>query len=135
MNERRKDALDATAAKNATDACNMAMNTFTLDAMGASCPEAGGTRAKQNRFDVIGRLSRHLAGLSPAQRNDFQWWKETWDDAMISEHRANWAATLAGWVQHVLDSGALHPNVFSICVYNEANRVLHKSKALVLPGS
>ena len=92
-------------------------------------------RQQHNRIEVLDRCSCHLAGLSPAQRNDFQWWKETWDDAMISEHRANWAATFAGWVQHLFDSGALHPNAFSKFMYNETNRVLHESKALVLPGS
>ena len=88
-----------------------------------------------NRFDVLDRLSRHLAGLSPAQRNDFQWWKETCDDAMFSEHRANWAATFAGWVQNVLDASALHPNACSMFMYNETNRLLHESKSLILPGN
>ena len=62
INQRKKDALDETAAKDAaaadllntkraiqdvdsTRACKMAVTNFTLDAMGAGCPQAGGAKA------------------------------------------------------------------------------------------
>ena len=68
-------------------------------------------RANKNSFEVLDRLSRHAAGLSDAQKNDFQWWKEAWDGAMVTTHGVNWADMLAGWVQNLL--GATESNAFS----------------------
>ena len=86
----------------------------------------------KNRFEVLDRLSRHQAGLSDAQKNDFQWWKEAWDEAMVTQHGANWADTFAGWVQNLLN--ATGSNAFSKFMYDETVRVLHDSKALAVPG-
>ena len=86
----------------------------------------------KNRFEVLDRLSRHKAGLSPAQKNDFAWWKEAWDEAMVTEHRANWAETFAGWVQKVMEAKAT--NAFSHFMYDETCRVFHEKAALAVPG-
>ena len=79
------------------------------------------------------RLSRLHAGLSDEQRNDFAWWKDAWDEAMVKLHGANWAATFAGWVTNILDS--TDPTAFTNFVYKETVRVLRASTALVVPGA
>ena len=114
-------------------ACRHAIKTFTLDALGAESSTAGGVKARKNRFEVLDRLSRLKAGLSAGQKNDWPWFKESWDAAMVAEHRSNWASVFAGWVQSVLeDEGS---TAFSLFVYNETCRVFHASAALHVPGS
>ena len=66
-------------------------------------------------------------------KNDFTWWKDAWDEAMVAEHGANWANTFAGWMQTVLDSTS--SNAFSKFMYDESVRVLKDNKALAVPGA
>ena len=68
-----------------------------------------------------------VIAFSPAQRNDWPWFKDAWDEAMVAEHRTNWAAVFSGWVQHVLDDE--RSNAFSTFVFNETCRVLSGSAA------
>ena len=82
---------------------------------------------------MLSRLARHKVGLSSAQKNDFAWWKETWDEKMVTEYGKDWAETFAGWMQSILDSEA--SNAFSQFMYNETCRVLHESTALAVPGA
>ena len=114
-------------------ACRHAIKTFTLDALGAESSNAGGVKARKNRFEVLDRLSRLKAGLSAGQKNDWPWFKESWDAAMVAEHRSNWASVFAGWVQNVLEDE--RSTAFSLFVYNETCRVFHASAALHVPGS
>ena len=87
---------------------------------------------ERKRLEVLDRLSRHKAGLSPAQKNDFPWWKEAWGEAMVTEHRGEWATRFASWVQNILDSK--DSNAFSKFMCDETCRVFHDSKALAIPG-
>ena len=73
------------------------------------------------------------AKLSPSQRNDFEWFKHTWDDAMVAEHKAQWAETFAHWMQDIVNS--TEGNAFSVFMHNETNRVLRDKKALAVPGN
>ena len=115
MKQRRADALKCIADRDAAVAetnrtrrklqelesarvCKHACKTFTLECLGAGTNNAGGPKAKKNRFEVLDRLSRLRQGLSDAQKNDFPWWKEAWDAAMVAEHGAVWAATFGSWV-------------------------------------
>ena len=109
------------------------MKTFAVETLRAGDSKAGGTRARKNRFEVLDRLSHHGAGLSPSKRNDFEWWKHVWDDAMVGEHKANWSETFASWMQDVLNSS--ESNAFLTFMHKETNRVLRDSGALVVPGS
>ena len=84
-------------------ACRHAIKTFTLDALGEGNDSAGGLKARKNRFEVLDRLARNGAGLSAGQKNDWPWFKETWDKEMVSHHAANWASVLSGWMQNVLN--------------------------------
>ena len=95
--------------------------------------QAIGARAQKARFEVLDRLVHFGVGLSPQQRNDWPWFKEAWDEAMVAEHGGNWASVFSGWVQHVLDDE--RRNAFSEFVYNETCRVLAGNAALQVPGS
>jgi len=149
MNRRRHDAASAIAERKAAvaelnrtkrkiqelesaRACKHAVNTFTLDALCAGIANAGGAKCKTNRCEVLDRLSRLGSGLSDGQKNDFPWWKDAWDEAMVTAHGANWAATFAGWVQTLLD--ATTSNAFSKFMHDETVRVLHDCMALAVPG-
>ena len=66
------------------------------------------------------------------KKNDFAWWKEAWDEAMVTEHGASWADTFAGWVQIILD--CVGSNAFSKFTCDETVRVLQDNKALAVPG-
>ena len=89
----------------------------------------------KDRFDVLDRLAGGTicAKLSPSQRNDFEWFKHTWDDAMVAEHKAQWAETFAHWMQDIVNS--TEGNAFSVFMHNETNRVLRDKKALAVPGN
>ena len=83
---------------------------------------------------MLDRLARLGADRSPSQRNDFEWWKRAWDDAMVEEHKGKWAETFAGWMQDVINSSKT--NAFSTLVHNETNRVLRDrfKKVMAVPG-
>ena len=80
------------------------------------------------------RVARHGAGLSAAQQNDFDWWKKAWDDAMVEQHKGQWAETFATWMEHVISSS--ETNAFSQFMHTETNRVLRHlfPKVLAVPG-
>jgi len=109
-----------------------AVKTFTVDALGAGSPNAGGAKAKKNRYDVLDRLARLKAGLSAGQKNDWPWFKEAWDTEMVTQHGANWAALFSAWVQNVLEDK--RSNAFSVFVHSETCRVFHGTAALHVPG-
>ena len=103
-----------------------------MEALGAGSPNAGGAKAKQNRFDVLDRLARIKVGLSACQKNDWPWLKETWDQDMVTPHGANWASRVAGWVQNVLDDE--RSNAFSVFVHKETISMFHGIDPLHEPG-
>ena len=116
-----------------TRASKHAIKTFTLDALGQGSHNAGGAKAKARRMEVLDRMARMKAGLSAGQKNDWPWFKEAWDQAMVTEHKENWATTFMGWIQGVLDDE--RSNAFSVFVYNETCRIFKDVAALHVPGS
>ena len=104
-----------------------------MDALGQGSHNAGGAKAKAKRMEVLDRLARMNAGLSAGQKNDWPWFKEAWDQAMVTEHKENWATTFMGWIQGVLDDE--RTNAFSVFVYNETCRIFKDVAALHVPGS
>ena len=109
-------------------ACKHAMKSFTPQELGEGSQNAGGAKARSRRFEVLDRLAPLRAGLSPAQKNDWQW-----DQAMVTEHAANWASLFTGWMQKVLDDEP--SNAFSMFVHKETCRVFQAALALHVPGS
>ena len=101
---------------------------------GANDSKAGGAAARKNRWEVLDRLARNGAALSPSQRNDFELWKRSWDEAMVEEHKGKWADTFAGWMQNIVDSS--ETNAFSAFMHAETNRVLRErvKNVLTVPG-
>ncbi len=149
-NERKREAAKALADRNAAvadlretkrkiqdmesiGACRHAIKTFTLEALGEGTDNAGGLKARKNRFEVLDRLARNGAGLSAGQKNDWPWFKEAWDKEMVRQHAANWASVFSRLMQNVLNDEC--SNAFSKFVYNETNRVFHATAALHVPGS
>ena len=114
-------------------ACRHAVKSFRLEDLGKGEKKSGGAKGKKNRAEVLDRLSRLNSGLSPGQRNDWQWFKDAWDKAMVIEYGDEWPETFAKWMQEVLiDSRS---NAFSIFVYEETCRVFDGAAALQLPGA
>ena len=113
--------------------CKHAVKSFTLTELGEGSNNAGGAKARGRRFEVLDRLKRLRAGLSPAQKNDWQWFKENWDREMVTEHGQHWASLFAGWMKNVLDDK--RSNAFSMFVHKETCRVFHAELALHVPGS
>ena len=147
--ELRKNAQTAVAAKQTAlaafakakraqedletkHACSAAIKTFSMETLGANDSKAGGPRARRDRFEVLDRLARLGADLSPF--HDFEWWKHAWDGAMVEEHKGKWAETFAGWMQDVINSS--ETNAFSTFMHNETHRVFRNryKKVLAVPG-
>ena len=150
QNERERAAAKAIADRNAAAAelkkmrssleeveskraCQRAVSTFTLDALGQGSSNAGGVKARAKRFEVLDRLSRIKAGLSPGQKNDWSWFKEAWDAAMVAEHGERWAEVFSTWMQSLLNDG--RSNAFSTFVHDETRRVFSGVAALHVPGT
>jgi len=110
-----------------------AIKSFTLESLGAGSEKAGGVKGRNRRFEVLDRLARMGVGLSPSQSNDWPWFKENWDQAMLAEHGKDWAAVFSGWVQELLDDEG-KSNAFSLFVHNETCRVFSDTPALHVPG-
>ena len=143
--ERKKEAVNAIARRDAAVAelrrtkrsiqdlenareCRETLKNFSLEALGAGSANAGGARAKKNRFEVLDRLSRQKAGLSAGQKNDWAWFKEEWDKAMVSQYKSNWAEVFSGWIQELVESEK--NNALSTFVFRETCRVLSDTVAL-----
>ena len=117
----------------ATRATRHAIKTFTPESLGSGSNNAGGAKCRDRRFEVLDRLARYRVGLSPAQKNDWNFFKESWDLHMVHEYGAAWADTFAGWIQEVLDDD--RSNAFSLFVHSETKRVFKDLVALHVPGN
>ena len=109
-----------------------AIKSYTLDSLGAGIEKAGGKKCRDRRFELLDRVARLGAGLSAAQSNDWQWFKEAWDQEMVAAHGAEWAVMFSGWIQGVLNDE--RSNAFSVFVNGETSRVFHNTTALHVPG-
>ena len=111
-----------------------AIKQYTLQDLGMGQKRVGGAAAKKNRLEVLDRLARLGQGLSPAQKNDFTWFKEAWDARMLEEHVDNWPELFMGWMQRLLgenEDGVA--NAFSVFVHNETRRCFDGVSALRVP--
>ena len=115
-----------------TIACKHAVKTFLLGSLGSGEKNAGGGKGRKQRLEVLDRLRRIGVGLSAGQKNDWAWFSDAWDRAMVAEHGAGWAALFAQWMQGVLND--TRSNAFSLFVHKESLRVFHGAAALHVPG-
>ena len=112
--------------------CKHAFKTFSVDAFGGGQANAGGAKGRKARFEALDRLSKLKAGLSAGQKNDWGWFKETWDAKMLAERKGKWPELFASWLQAVVVDERF--NAFSVFVHKETCRVLGGSAALQIPG-
>ena len=97
-------------------------------------PKGGGAAGRKRRHEILDRLARQGSGLSPGQKNDWEWFKQLWDDAMLAEHKAEWANVFGGWVTNVLnDVKGGDERAFSKFVHSETVRVLSGLSILSVP--
>ena len=81
---------------------------------------------------MMDRLASLGAGLTPAQRNDWSWFKTAWDEMMCEEHDGTWGSVFAGCMQKVMND-LQEPelsNVWSTFVNNEIHRCFSNVPAL-----
>ena len=105
---------------------------FPPSLLGEGRPKAGGAVARKHRFEVLERLARTGVGLSTAQKNDWVWFKEAWDERMAGEWGEHWGGTFAEWMQEVVNQvEAGTTNAMSQFVWNETTRNFDDMPALV----
>jgi hypothetical protein len=111
-----------------------AVKRFSVESLGQGNAKGGGAAARKRRFEVLDRLARVGAGLSPGQKNDWTWFKDAWDEKMLSEHKENWGGTFAAWMQGILDDCDKGVgNAMSVFVHNETRRGFDLVPALLCP--
>ena len=105
------------------------------EALGQGKARSGGAASRKLRYEVLDRMAQLGTGLSPAQRNDWVWFREAWDAKMSDDHKENWGSTFCGWMQKILN--AVHDgqaNAFSQFVHDETTRNFKYMPMLVLPS-
>ena len=111
-----------------------AINTFSLDELGKGSSRGGAAAARKRRLEVLDRLARLGLGLSPAQKNDFSWFKEAWDARMLEEHGDSWPETFMGWMQGLWGKNeAGVGNAFSVFDHDETRRCFDGVLGLRVP--
>ncbi len=111
-----------------------ALKSLTVEQLGAGKKNCGGAAGKKKRGEVLDRMARHGTGLSAPQRNDFAWFKDAWDTAMLGDHGADWARTFAELMQRLLnDIQHGSGNAFSMFAHSETHRKFATEVALVVP--
>ena len=113
------------------EACGQAI---TIRIMSKGRSHGGGVVARMRRVEVLDRVACLGQGLSPAQRNDFAWFKDAWYARMLQEHGEDWPETFTGWMQRLLEdneNGAA--NAFSVLVHNETRRCFDGVPSLRVP--
>ena len=109
--------------------------TFSPVMLGQGHIKGGFKHHKKNRYNVLERI-RRIGNLTDAQNGQWEFFKESWDDAQASEHGANWGNIFSEVVNDVLGRmmGGDEPDAFSKFVKSETDRVLGSTGALVAPG-
>ena len=111
-----------------------AIKTYSLEDLGQGRSRGGGANARKHRWEVLDRLARLGQGLSPAQRNDFSWWKDAWDTKLLEQYGEGWPAKFVGLGQRVLDdTDASVENAFSLFVHAETRRCFDGVPGLRVP--
>ena len=132
MRKRKADLVEIEGLKES----KYTMKRFSLENLGEGHPKGGGAVAKKRRFEVLDRLMRLGSGLSVAQKNDWVWFKDAWDEKMVVEHKGTWGGLFATWMQQVLDDYEQGVgNSISLFVHRETRRCFDFVPALLIPGA
>ena len=73
-----------------------ALKRYTPESLGQGKTRGGKAPEKNLRYEVLERIVSLGTGLTPAQRNDWKWFREDWDAKMCTEHGADWGGTFSG---------------------------------------
>ena len=86
------------------------VKTFSPEMLGHGHAKGAGAAGRKLRHEVLDRMAHTGTGLSAGQKNEWGWFKEYWDEAMLSEHGAEGGGIFAKYIQGVLsrlDKGTL----------------------------
>ena len=87
------------------------------------------------RYEVMDKMAKLGSGLTPAQKNEWAWFREAWDTRMREEHAADWGGTFSQWMQKILgDIAGGASNAFSTFMHEETMRNFSKTAMLVMPS-
>jgi hypothetical protein len=115
--------------------CKYALKTYSLEQLGQGSDTGGGAAGRKRRMEVLDRMAQLGNSLSPQQRNDWDWFKHSWDEKMLAEHGREWGGVFAGWMQRVIvDHGNVCGNAFSVFMHAETERNFHGTQVLQVPG-
>ena len=130
LRKRKKELADAESLA----ATRSAIKRYSPEHLGQGSRNGGGVAGRKLRFEVLDRMAKLGTGLSARQKNDWQWFKESWDAEMLSLYHTNWGGKFASWIQRVLNDmdGGLS-NAFSLFVNTETQRVFPHVPALMVP--
>ena len=125
----------AVLALSSGEAELMAVVKGSVEALGKGKKNAGGAEGRKQRWAVLDRLARLGRGLTPHLRNDFPWFKESWDEKMLQEHGEDeWPVLFASLAARVVQRHVEGDNgAFSAFQYNETERKLAGERALNVP--
>ena len=113
-----------------------AMKRYSPEALGQGKPRSGGVASRRLRYEVLDKMAKLGCGLTPAQRNDWAWFREVWDEKMCEEHAQDWGGRFSGWMQKLLDDVSDGvANAFSVFMHDETMRHFSKTPMLVVPGA
>ena len=131
LKKRKREIEEAEAVLQA----KYAIKQFSLEALGKGAKmKREMEAAKKRRCEVLDRLAHLGQGLSPAQRNDFSWFKESWDASMLEEHEELWPEMFMGWMQRILQENENgNANAFSVFVHTETRRCFDAVPSLRVP--
>ena len=112
-----------------------ALKRYTPESLGQGKPRGGKAAEQKLRYEVLERIASLGTGLTPAQKNDWRWFRETWDAKMCSEHGADWGGIFSGWMQKILDDLSKGvSNAFSVFVHDETRRHFEDVPMLTVPS-
>ena len=112
-----------------------ALKRYTPESLGQGKSRGGKVAEQKLRYEVLERIASLGTGLTPAQKNDWRWFRETWDAKMCSEHGADWGGIFSGWMQKILDDLSKGvSNAFSVFVHDETRRHFEDVPMLTVPS-
>ena len=87
------------------------------------------------RYEAMDKMAKLGSGLTPAQKNEWAWFREAWGTRMREEHKADWGGTFSQWMQKILeDITGGQFNAFSTFMHEETMRHFSKTSMLVMPS-
>ena len=80
-----------------------AIKRYSPEGLGLGKNNCGGQAAMKLRYEVMDKMAKLGSGLTPAQKNEWAWFREAWYARMREEHAADWGGTFSKWMQKILD--------------------------------